>query len=369
MNLSKSLLVSAVALFASATASYADLVVNITGSTAFRSAAHASILAVMSGETYAYDTDTLGGANRAIFKGTVPGISGTVTVRTSWSGSAQGIQDVAEGNPVTFPVLGSFTDGAGLANQPFTTEAVTAKFTFSDVSQSATEFLTPTLESAPVGVVPFVFAANDGAPASVTNMTDQLFAALYSQGTLPLSLLTGDAADESNFAIALGRNSGSGTRITTLAETGYGIANQVVQYTVDSVTADEVNGLTDVGNGGYSSGSTLRGVMAAKTTNFGGAVMIAYVGASDASAITTGGGKILTYNGVSYSEENVRNGSYSFWGYQQFLNSAGLSNDEQTFKAALIAAIPANTGSAGIALDTMRVIRNGDEGGQIVQNF
>jgi hypothetical protein len=373
MKLNKSLLASAVALFASATVSHADVVINITGSTAFRAAAHNAILAVLSGEEYAYDTAALSGADKAIFVGTVTGISGTVTIRTDWSGSAEGISDIATGNPINVPVIGSAVAPAGLASQTFTTESVAAKFAFSDVSQSATNTLSPTLEADQVGVIPFQFVVNDGAPAGITNMTDQLFAALYSVGSLPLKQFTGVTLDTGN-VVGIGRNSGSGTRITVLAETGFGINNPVKQAIAD-VNGDQIENLAEAsesGNGGYSSGSDtgVRARLKAKTDlNYPGISLIGYLGISDASNAVSGGARTLTYNGVAYSTDNVKNGSYTLWGYQYLLNTPGLTTDESTFKAAFISGIPAAIGSAGIRSDEMNVIRSGNEGGPIVPNL
>ena len=61
-------------------------VVNITGATAFRAAANTSIIALLGGAgttEYTFDTTTgasAGATNRAIYRGTVAGIPGTVIV-------------------------------------------------------------------------------------------------------------------------------------------------------------------------------------------------------------------------------------------------------------------------------------------------
>ena len=47
------------------------------------------------------------------------------------------------------------------------------------------------LAGGPVGVVPFMFLAGEGAPAELKNMTDQLHSTLWSVGQLPISFFTG----------------------------------------------------------------------------------------------------------------------------------------------------------------------------------
>ena len=191
MNLTKAILTGAI-LLACVSEVKADVTINITGSTAFRSVVHNSILAAMNGESYAYTGTSFTGASQAIFVGTVPGISGTTTVRTSWSGSASGIRDVAQANNVNFLPIGTTVSPGGTASTPTGTDPATAKFALSDVFQASTIFTSPALQNANVAVVPFVFVANNGAPAGLTNVTPQLAEALYSTAFLPLSLFTGN---------------------------------------------------------------------------------------------------------------------------------------------------------------------------------
>lgn len=382
MKLSKSILASAVALFATATLSYADLVVNITGATAFRAASHNAIIAALGGAgttQYAYSTSTgaaatgISGADRAIFVGTMAGL-GTVTIRTSWSGSAAGVANLATGTAVSVmkldtPVSTSGINGGLTVASNF--ENALPKFAFSDVAQAATNNPTPALNGTQVGVVPFMFVAQEGAPAGLTNMTDQLFASLYSTGTAPLSTFTGDSADEELLIIPTGRSNSSGTRISILAETGYGFGNAVNQYQ-PTISGGFVTAIGAAGNGGYSSNSNVRAVLEAPMSagladSF---LVVGYLTISDAiAATTTGGAKALTYNGVAYSEENVKNGQYSLWSYQWFYNVDGLTADEETFRDEFVAGIPANLGSAGIPIPDMKVTRSGGDGGQILTNL
>lgn len=389
MKLAKNFLLASAALFTAVTAAVADVTIDITGATAFRAASNNAIINLLGGSgvtQYAFvGTQGIGGSNRAIFKGTVPGITGTVTIRTSWSGSAAGVGAVANATPVQL-LVESTTVAVGGRNEtsPSYTMGV-AKFAFSDVAQAATPFTAPALDGTQVGVVPFVFLVNDGAPAGITNVTDQLFAAIYSTGSVPVSMFTGNPADSANgeVVVGTGRNNGSGTRITILAETGYGFDTNLTQYqaTVDTandqIAADSLmlfqnpaiagDDKTDA-NFGYSSNSFVRDILSAKTdANYPGVTIFSYLTLSDATAAQTNGARWLTYNGVPYSEANVKNGSYSLWGYQWFYNTSGLTAEETTFKNAFVAGIPAGLQpTAGFAIPTMNVVRSGGDGGQVL---
>ena len=239
-------------------------VINITGATAFRAAANNSIISLLGGAgvtKYAFTgTQGIGGTNRAIFKGTVAGI-GAVTVRASWSGSTQGIADVASATPVQVLeddelLLPTTTAGANVTG-PFEAVNQVAQFAFSDVSQASSTTLSPSLTGAEVGVVPFAFVANSGAPAAMTNMTDQIVASLYANAAVPMRLFTGNPADNSQ-VYASGRNDGSGSRALVLAETRYGVFSTVQQFTGVTNATGQMTSLTYVGNGGYSSNSGIR---------------------------------------------------------------------------------------------------------------
>lgn len=383
---SKTLMTGLLAL-AAASPAFADATINITGSTAFRSAIHNSILATMPDEQYAYSGSSLSGANFAIFKGTVPGISGVTTVRTSWSGSAAGVRDVAQANTINFLRPDTPVSSAGTANaDQNNVEGAVARIAMSDVFQSSTIFTSPALQNANVAVVPFIMMANEGAPAGLTNVTDQQFDAVFGTSSLPLSLFTGNQADANTRVYGTGRDNGSGTRITVLAETQFGIFRNVQQWrpTISGGAITELQywpttgagaDPNQPGNGGFSSGSFVRDALGATSTGVTikdetgatvasgqNVVVISYPGTSDAAAAEALGAKRLTYNGVAYSEDAVRTGQYTLWGYQHLYNVTGLTPDESAFRNALLAQIPNNLGAAGIALSTMQVQRSSDGG-------
>ncbi|MCB1206090.1 MAG: hypothetical protein KDN18_17650 [Verrucomicrobiae bacterium] len=409
MKLKISLLAGLAALGFASSAS-AQTVINITGATAFRAAAHTSIINMLGGPgvcQYGYVGSSISSANHAIFVGNIGG--NPYVIRTSQSGSTAGIRDVVQGNSLTYlrdnltsPDIS--TSGVQIAaniadaTTAMKTETDIPRFSFSDVDQAISNNPTPALPGTPVGVVPFIFVANVGAPAALTNMTDQLHEAQWSTGQLPLSMYTGNPAD-TKLVLNTGRSNGSGTRATILSETQYGPFRAVVQWggpnTAANITGAEGTGtiawLQLLNDGGYSSNSYVRQNLSRTSANVtvgtdntgaGGVagqdiVMVSYLTLSDAVAISdvngpgTGvGAKALTYNGAAYSEDNVKNGRYSLWGYQQFYGPIGITQAEQDFFDGFTAEIPnaLNPLTTGIKIPEMNVTRNGGDGGPITPN-
>lgn len=383
-------------------ASAATKVFNITGATAFRASSNNAIIAILGGAAtkYAYTgTQGITGTDRAIFVGTMAAFPGdTIIVRTSWSGSTQGIKDVEDnaliqflddvvredgtpgaGNPVT--TAGYNLGGAGLDAPEYEASGAVAQWSFSDVDKLLSERPNASFSGGPVGVVPFMFLAGEGAPAALNNMTDQLHKTLWGAGQLPIAFFTGDTNDATQ-VLATGRNNGSGTRATILAETEYGAFTTVVQFgatftgtrTEDYPTA-KLLAATEFGNGGNSSNSGVRELLTRRADDLtfnGGpvdAVFVSYLTISDANSAITEGAKGMTYNGVAFSAENVKNGKYSLWGYQQFYMDADFSPEEQIFDTAFRAAIPGTlNGIDAIAISDMSVTRSGGDGGPIAPN-
>src|SRR5262245_53252449 len=105
MNILKASVASLVAVVFAQSA-FADVTIRITGSSAFRAATHTAIKNLMdlsgTNNDYAYNGTNFTVANFAIFRGTIQGIPGTVTIKTSWSGSVAGVRDLVTSNPVSF---------------------------------------------------------------------------------------------------------------------------------------------------------------------------------------------------------------------------------------------------------------------------
>jgi len=421
---------------ASASAQTTDI--TITGATAFRTATLQAIYDAYdsvgnlgtdffvchsaSGNT----TSNLTGSNQAVFKGTFPGITGTTYIRTAFNGSTEGLNAIAGNNNPAFLTQAAVNSATSsiLGGVTTPTETLRPKFSFSDVYQSTSPVdnvvLNPVGSSA-VGVVAFCMIANEGAPADLTNVTIQQARALWANGIQPLSLFTGDPTDTS-YVFATGRNDGSGTRAAYLTEWSFGVANLVNQYIATStgntvaitkITAVPANGLgtgnfttssaqnastlwgnTNVGNGGYSSSSSLRTIMgltSANVTVFDGESqtpvienqpiqLITWLSSADSLVAATAGAKILGYNGVlvtpitsvgsylssGFSEadfKKIATGAYSPWSYQHLYFHGSLSANEQSWYDAMKATwIPSGlqTTSNGVRLGDLTVSRPDD---------
>lgn len=393
MKLKSTLVFGALAL-ASGHAFSATRTFNITGATAFRAASHNSIISLLGGSgvtKYAFTgTSGVTGANTAIFEGTMSAFPGdTILVRTSFSGSTQGILDVADANSITFLDNSNnrTTSGVNLgqgANPAAVNTTAVPRWSFSDVDKLLSTRPNASLAGGPVGVVPFVFLAGEGSPAGINNMTDQIHEALWSTGSLSASFFTGSAADAGTIALATGRNNGSGTRATILSETQYGAFTSVVQYNAtyqgtrtDAYPTGKINAITSFAGGsndGHSSNSFVREVLTRSSAGmtFNGdpvdGFFVSYLTISDALLAESEGARELSYNGVSYSENNVKNGKYTLWGYQQLYLGSSPTGAETTFDTAFRATIPTHMGTAGIPLTSMNVTRTGGDGGPVFPN-
>lgn len=414
--------------FALASAAYADVTVDITGASAFRAATLLSIKSRFdaSGQPYQFSHDqaagAYSGATLSIWKGQFPGVTGITTIRTSFNGSVEGIRALVNspaddplyytsvaGNFITAAAIGGGETNKDTVGFAKTTAKFQSEFAFSDVNKASTPYSGFALQPAnpAVGVVVFTMLTNEG--SSITNVTSQQFRALIGSGYQPLSLFTGNPAHTTN-VFATGRNDGSGTRTTYLAEVGYGISNTVNQYvTTDSTTsalttiqlvpagggatpanASTVWGQDIAGNGGYSSGTTLRtdmGKTGASVTVldetgadiFGSPVradLVTFLSISDAISARNNGAVMCAYNGVKLDDiaaagtnlsaadkEKVTSGRYTAWGYENLYRRSDIvAGDAVTVYNGIKAAIPANLGATGIPLGDMQVGREVDGG-------
>ncbi len=415
----KKLILSALALtFVSLGVANAQVEIRITGATAFRSSALQALLnrfqnASVPDFRYAHSGSSFTGSTYAVFKGNFPGVTGTVTVRTSFNGSVQGIRALVQ-SPAQDPsylgdaVLPGTSSAAGVVAANVTTSgnltAMASDLAFSDVNIASTPYAASaaSLEpsSAEVGVVVFTMLANEGAPSNLTNVTDKQFEVLFGSGLEELSLLTGSAADNGKPVFASGRNDGSGTRTTYLAETGIGVSTLVQQYTgtvsLGFITSLRITGPNNqpstvwsqnvLGNGGYESGGSLRALFenpsAANVdvyfTDAGGTptvynspVLITWLSVGDAATAVTNGAKALNFNGVGITPadplsasdvEKIAYGQYTGWGYQQLYRISGLSSDQLTVDNALRSFISGFLGGAGLPTSTMQSSRAVDGG-------
>ena len=416
MKALKLLAVAFIAAAAFISTASAQTKIYITGSTAFRSATVNAITSTLSGTvTTASDNASLTSANAVTWTG--GNIGGTaVTIKASWSGAVGGGQTVAGSLSVRF-----LPDGAtGTANADPRTVGNPAEVAIPDIAmtdnlQSSTPFTGgslvnggpatyATLTDNAVGVVSFTWAASVGFPTG-KSMTKQLAQyQLGGTGSVPLAFYTGLTADQATLAgatgvvYATGRDPDSGTRVQTLAESGYGVFNNVNQWkpTVSgsTITAlalypiQTINGVSTgvVGNSGESSGSTLRTYLTKTLTSSayqngetGPSYMITYLGVSDFNQVSGSGAVALNWNGVPFSQTAIMNGQYTFWGYEHIMWRPTLGNGttggpvvKLTFGNNLKNTILASTSatlSPNVALSDMAVTRTGDGGPILNPNF
>ncbi len=365
----------------------------LTGSTAFRSATYSALQAIMTNETISHTGTSLSSANQATFKGTIAGVTGGPHyVYCSWSGSATGVIAAAAGSNVTVITqanVDSFAANTINASQS-TGGTKAARFAFSDVYKESTSAASAALTDSRPAVIPFRFLKNRLSGA-FTNVTAQQVRALWNSNTMPRALFTGNSAD-TDIVLGVGRDNGSGTRITVLAETKFGIGNLVQQWKVTttgtagsgSSTSAQIWPLNDgvgstaEGNGGYSSGSniaTIMGMESATVDTFeanGAAIeedipvtFLAWLGLNDAATAITNGATGLTYEGVAYSPAAVYEGAYTNWGYLHLYYPSPVGS-ETNFRTSLVGASGLGNstvlGTNGLRFVDMACARGADGG-------
>ena len=386
------------------TAVQADVTINITGATAFRSAASTAIKNSFTSVNYAYNGTSFTGATYQIFKGSFPGVSGNTTIRTNWSGSVEGIRDLSQQNSISFLPTSTTMSSAGTANATTSgLESAVAALAFSDIYAASTPYDNGSVEGTVAGIIAFRFVANPTANGTLTNITAQQFRNLATNGNTPASLFTGNASHTTPVYLT-GRNDGSGTRVSVLAETGYGYSQLLQQYkgttsgsgssivlsalqlwpTADGTNVSNIYNTDTAGNGGYFSGGTVATVVSGNSTtvqvkgptgtNIGSpktVFVVGYLGTNDSNTAVTNGAIPLSYNGVSLTvnsegitnPEVIQNGAYTLWANEQLYWLTGAAvGDLGTVKDAILAGIPANLGNAGLDIATMNVSRSSDGG-------
>ncbi len=256
------------------------------------------------------------------------------------------------------------------------TDPSAVEVAFSDVFVGSTTVSSGGLVNTNTFVIPFKWIASNraGSVTGFTNVTPVQARTLLNTGSLVASIFTGNSADSGITVWATGRDNGSGTRITTLADIGYGVNTSVSQVQA-VVSGNTLTGVTDFAQGanyGYTSGGTLAGVLNKQSdpVNFADNILLSYLGLSDATTALGGAypAKELTYNGVAYSPENVYNGKYSLWGYLHlYYKSTFTAGQGKSFADQLGATLKTIPGSSGLNPALMQVSRDTD-GGNINSN-
>jgi hypothetical protein len=357
------LIVSAIAL-ASAVSSYADLTINISGSSAFRAAAFTAIrnqLGAGYKASYTNASASKDSSAAATFQKNVGGSYGLVTIKCAFAGSGDGCDAAIKGSGATAGFQTNFipTSALPVSGENFSQTANSSEYAtvgFSDIYPSSASSALHVLRGyndsdcldATVGVVPFQLVTNKaGKDAGLTNVTAQQLRLLFSNGVLTNGS-AGFGATANLTVYATGRKADSGTRATILAECGYGLSSSVIHYKV------ETNGsLTSLGD----SGESATNIVSYLNNNNCTSIVIGTLGNSDAALVTQGG--ILTYEGVANTDANVKNGVYTMWSYQHLLQRSDAPALQQQWLTSLTWD-SSTIGSAGIPVDAMLCVRTAD---------
>jgi hypothetical protein len=277
------------------------------------------------------------------FTGTLVGGSGSTTINCTWSGSEAGIVDVATpgGKDETFMADSYWQNASGNSDNttgPASTQQHFVDVCMADNSQAyspAGSLLPAVANQQYVGVVPFRWLRNDGLWTG-SNVTDSQIRQALSGGA-KLAVFTGNAADTNSYVYVAGRDNSSGTRVNAFGDTGFGIATSPKQIEINSangaMVSTTVHGSTKyAADFGQSSGGTLAktiGVQASTITvtdmvnHVSGYSAIAYLGISDSTTATnsTYQATILSYNGIPWSISSLEEGTYTFWGNENVLET------------------------------------------------
>ena len=340
-----------------AAAAHAQVEVTVTGSTAFRAITIDRSASIFDAGYVAVTNNASTGL--ITYSGTVatavPSLGSTpVRVRLSFSGSVSGMLAVKNLTPVST----ADTPGNNLNRVP--------DLALSDVFPGSATPPIPdsAFDRSVLGVIPFVWVINN-ALTGISNITrEQAVLLMTASGSLngvagmPATYLGGSGT---NPVYCIGRDSGSGTRISTEKDIGF----------VGAPLLWATNGAgTYVVTNGYSSGGLERAVIGGKPDAIG------YLGRSDLAAIAATA-TAISYDGVPYSEPAVATGSYGVWGYEHIVNRVGgLSANQALVRDALINAItdsayqstPIYTNSF-VRLNQMQVERGADGGTITSLNF
>ena len=351
--------------------------VTVTGSTAFRAITEDRGQSLFDA---GYSTTANANNNYVTYSGTmtgkIPSLGTThVNLRMSFSGSISGMNTVVAGTPIPTWNPGQTDFSTNVAKVP--------DIALSDVYPDSA---TPSIDNsqfgstpAIIGVIPFVFAKNNGSVLSaVTNLTkEEALLLMTAGGSMPVSYLSGT---NTNYVYMVGRSSGSGSRMTVERDISFVGVPNLWQNVGGSAgpngdgwvlfPSDPASIAASVD--GFASGSGVAGTV---KTN---AAAIGYMGLSDFNSISNQA-VALTYNGVTYSPTNVITGKYGMWGKEHLCSRPGINNNAQlvAVRNALVNAITDSSYqhtnvtyySQFCALSDMQVDRNSDGGAIISFNF
>ncbi len=404
----------------------AQTFVKVTGSTAFRAGTVAAIIDSLTTPTGAFVGSNINGANQAIIHGFLksgPSAGAEVYFQLAWAGSVGGMNATTNGltqipgaftptttwlssantlSTVSVTVSGggfvyTFAGGTNLGSPVFDA-ASRPDVTMSDTFQNTTNFATPVLANAGnngiVGIIPFVWvkgpdsaavdAAAPGGYARFTNIDQNGAKNLLAAGAVPLSVFTGNSADQGVDVIISGRNNDSGTRFAAFCESQFGPNGAPIQWVL---TNDGTN-INNVGTAyaaadGYSSGGTLSKAVnlppsagaVATETNGVPFIVVTYVGVADAMNVNQGQ-NTLSYNGVAAPIEvtpgtldifasglaaKIQQGVYKFWEYEHLYYRNGLATVQQNAANLVTTQIGTDALASGIKNDVSMQVSRANE--------
>jgi len=394
--MNKNILLGAIAALTIASASAEDIY--ISGATAYRGTANNAINAFVtarSGSITSSNNATLTSAT--LLKASFTSNSAVHNIYVRWTGSEGGIQSCAGPRSGSNAVTVNFynTNVASGLQTGSTNNAKVTDIAFSDTYQATSLYAKKfagvgysTLRGYTgsgdgiVGVNQFAFITGSNNPAS--NITSMQARTLLANGSVPTALLTGDRAHDGTGSYLVGRNSDSGTRLSVLGEVGYGANTKPQQYRVNSKSSIElypsetINGLAlNIGESGYSSGGTVGEVftLAANyplnddvlgdgtyTSNY----TIGYAGAGDALLNSAGTPraniKVLSFNGVAFTMDNIKNGTYALGTYEHLYYNAAASTLARAIASSIGSAClnTASARNAAVKMTDMAAERAGD---------
>jgi hypothetical protein len=347
--------------------------VYVTGSTAGRAAFYTAVTDGTTVFDAAPSVVTQGNATRASasymnFHGLLGGVD--TIVKCHWSGSEAGIADLAGVGTQAFLDDGAVDSLSSATPGPFVSSTVDLCGADNDKAYSRNPGALITGKKC--AVIPFKWMKQKGSAAGLTGVTDQNLRAALA-GNARLALFTGSSAD-TTYVYVSGRDNGSGTRVNTFGDSGYGIfsAPFMLQVNSDGSMKNQGGGVY-LGDFGYSSGGTLAtqlgydlgqgtSVDVANGTGVEKFSVIAYLGVSDANAAAANGATELSYNGVTYSVAAVQEGQYNFWGNYYIYHKNTVSSQATTVYNALTATTGISghaNGTSEIKLTDMHAVRNG----------
>jgi hypothetical protein len=327
--------------------------VYLTGSTAFRAATISAIEACVSNEWYeAYgESTTLPpglSAKQTVshyinIYGHLTNDGSCIIVKCDFSGSEAGYNDLThcttklelflntDASWPTANVDSTSPPGAGTTNDTHLVDIAMA-----DNTQPFAQFLSRTpaqINCCIAGIIPFKWVKNaqtlaDQANADWIRFTNVTKAQLRTLSADPNASMiaaqfTGNPSDTSHYVYLAGRDNQSGTRANFLLDLYDPVVQSINQVLISGSAPNPT--LTYDGNLGQSSGGTLATTMkitgslsTADPIHVGktGWMAIAYLGVQDAVSAEGGGATDLTLNGVAESTAAIREGEYSYFGYE-----------------------------------------------------